>query len=115
MPFQWVNLESEEHLNQLFAECRETASALLLLKHSTRCAFSSMAKSRLEREPSQNVKYVILDILKNRDLSRIIEERWKVKHESPQSFLFFKDKLMDVKSHMAISASDLNNKAGELV
>ena len=79
----------------------------LILKHSYRCGLSSMAKSRIERLPDPRLDYYVIDVVNNRDISRKLSEFTGVQHESPQAFLFEGARLIEVKSHMAISPAEV--------
>jgi bacillithiol system protein YtxJ len=62
---------------------------VVIFKHSPRCPLSRSARSevgRLEQE-RPDVPIFVVDVLRNPDLSKTIEERTGVKHESPQSIV----------------------------
>jgi len=79
---------------------------IMLFKHSTRCAISIMAKSRLERNWSKTenkVQPYYLDLLNFRDVSGYIAEKWLLKHESPQALIISKGELTFHISHEGIT------------
>ncbi|MCA1752215.1 MAG: bacillithiol system redox-active protein YtxJ [Flavobacteriales bacterium] len=86
----------------------------LVLKHSTRCALSSMAKSRLEKKKDDRLTYFIVDVIKNRDISDLLASRSGVRHESPQAFLIHGGKVIEVKSHLAINAAEFSKSVDSL-
>ncbi len=85
---------------------------VLIFKHSTRCALSSMVKNRLERNPNSHIQYFLVDVISNRSLSNHLSVDTGIQHESPQSFLYSNGKLIDVKSHSAIDPSELARRIG---
>lgn len=61
-----------------------------IFKHSTRCALSSMAKSRLERGwdlNDEDIDMYYLDLLNYRDISNEIASFFSIEHQSPQLIL----------------------------
>jgi bacillithiol system protein YtxJ len=86
------------------------AKPSLIFKHSTRCPISAMAFSRVKsgldkvRDVS-NVYY--LDIIKLRDISNEVAQRFEVTHESPQVLLIRNGKCIYHTSHNAISPSGI--------
>lgn len=59
---------------------------VLIFKHSTRCGISSMVLKQFEKkfEPDENSALYFLDLLRHRDISNAVSERFKVTHQSPQ-------------------------------
>lgn len=79
-----------------------------IFKHSTRCSTSSMVLNRIERDfdiPAEELDIYFLDLIKFREVSDDIADRWKVKHESPQLLIIENDEVIHHSSHMAISMS----------
>lgn len=103
----WTKIESLDELRDAIIRVDADRPFNLILKHSTRCAISSMAKNRLERSPNSRVNYYIIDIIAYRALSNALSDETGVRHESPQSFLFANSALLDVKSHMAIDPGEI--------
>lgn len=79
----WTTLSSIAQLDELAA----SGKAFAVLKHSTRCSVSSMAKRNLEFDfdtaPAESTIYY-LDLIALREISNYIAENWQVVHESPQ-------------------------------
>ena len=105
----WNNLTTPEQLDLIDAESEK--HAVLIYKHSTRCGICSTALGRLERKFSQTdadrLKPYYLDVLKFREVSNAVAERYGVTHESPQALVIFKGKCILVKNHLEISYEDL--------
>ncbi len=84
----------------------ESASPVLIFKHSTRCSISLMAWDRLKRGWNENVEELpvyYLDLLNYRNISAEIAERFNVQHESPQALLISNGRCIWEASHNAIS------------
>ncbi len=105
----WTNIDNAEMLHEA-SHGLATQNYSIILKHSSRCAISTMAKSRLERNPDPQIKYYLLDVIRHRDLSNLLADETGVKHESPQSFLFVSHTLADVKSHFGIDPSEISRR-----
>jgi bacillithiol system protein YtxJ len=81
----WVSLTSIQELDDLVANTKD--QPLILFKHSTRCSISAMALSRLESDwdiPLEQGIPVFLNLIKYRDVSNYIADKFNVFHESPQ-------------------------------
>jgi len=88
----------------------------LIFKHSTRCSISSMAKNRLERSEAPSlVEFYYLDLIKFRSISKQIEERFHVKHESPQVLLIRNGECIYEESHNGISMDEIIEQSGKEV
>lgn len=59
---------------------------VLIFKHSTRCGISSMVLRQFEKtfQPDEHSVLYFLDLLRHRDISNAIAERFNVTHQSPQ-------------------------------
>jgi len=83
----------------------------LIFKHSTRCAISSTALSRLERnwkdEEVTPLKMYYLDLLSHRNVSQHIAESFDVEHESPQLLIVKEGNPILVRSHLAIAYDEI--------
>jgi bacillithiol system protein YtxJ len=105
----WKSLTEEHQLadiSQLSAERPQ-----MIFKHSTRCSISLMAKSRLERNlPPEGVDFYLLDLLKFRNLSNLIAERYNVHHESPQILIIKNGACVYDESHNAIEMSEIEEQ-----
>ena len=83
---KWTALTSIEDLENIVSQ----DNYAIIFKHSTRCPVSSMAKKTFEFESTlipEGTPVYLLDLIKHRDLSNKIAEKWQVKHESPQVLL----------------------------
>ena len=79
-----IALEDIEQLNQIDSTGKKT----VIFKHSTACPISSMMLKSFEKglknTDTDNVDYFYLDIFCYRHISNEIEQRFEVRHESPQ-------------------------------
>jgi bacillithiol system protein YtxJ len=109
----WKNLEHLTALEEL-----DTASfthPILILKHSTRCSISDVAKARLDREDNLNgVDFIYLDLIKHRDISNALAEKYNVHHESPQVLLIYKGECVYDESHIGISMAEIKEQVASL-
>lgn len=106
----WIDLTDEQQLNRLKELSRQRAQ--LIFKHSTRCAISSMAKSRLERStPPDGIDFYFLDLVKHRQLSNKIAADFAVYHESPQILLIKNGECIYDESHSGIQMDEIAEQA----
>ncbi len=81
---------------------------IIIFKHSYRCSISSMALNRIEsihQEITQKANFILVDVIKQRDLSLQISEYFDIKHESPQIIFYDKNEVQFTDSHMNIDSS----------
>jgi len=83
----------------------------LILKHSTRCSISDMAKNRLELywNDDLNIEPFYLDILSFREVSNAVAMIFDVKHESPQILLIKNGNCVYHASHNQIDFNTLKS------
>jgi len=106
----WINLTDDQQL----ATIREESNTrpVVIFKHSTRCAISSMAKNRLERsvQPEQ-IDFYYLDLIRHRGISNKIAEDFQVHHESPQILLIKNGECIYEESHNGIDMDEIAKMA----
>ena len=105
----WISLTD---LNQL-EEIRENSknSPIMIFKHSRACSTSTMVINRLERnwqhEEMQHVQTYFLDLLSYRQISNVIAEQYKIRHESPQVLIIRDGNAVYAGSHFEIDYPSL--------
>ena len=105
----WKILTAENQLDEIKQRSQETPQ--VIFKHSTRCATSSVAKSRLERAATpEKVDFYYLDLIKYRSISNKIESEFMVYHESPQVLLIKKGECVYDESHSGISMNEIEEQ-----
>ena len=80
---------------------------VLIFKHSTRCATSSVALDRMERNwkvSDEQIPSYYLDLLRHRDISNGIAATYDVVHESPQVLVIKNGECIYSASHNSISS-----------
>lgn len=103
----WKPLTQQNEIEEI--DKQSEATPILIFKHSTRCAISSAALSRIEREWKNDVLIVpyYLDLLAYRNVSNALAEKYNVEHQSPQVLLISKGKCIYNQSHTGIRFSEL--------
>ena len=105
----WTHLTSIAQLDELIT-LSET-STVLILKHSNRCHICHMVLDRLERHWKENddEKMIpfFLDVIRHRDVSNAIAERFGVRHESPQVLLIRNGKCIYSATHSEINYAEI--------
>lgn len=103
---KWIALTDELQL----AGIKEGSKyqPVVIFKHSTRCAASTMAMNRLERAAlPEQITFYFLDILRYRPVSNKIAEDFHVHHESPQVLLIKNGECTYEESHNGINMQDI--------
>jgi bacillithiol system protein YtxJ len=111
----WLSFNSSATLDSIMQE--SDRQAVIIFKHSTRCATSAMVKDRLERQWTDaliQVPTYYLDLIQFRSISNDIANTLNVTHESPQILILFKRNCIYDASHSAISAKSITQTLKEL-
>ena len=85
---------------------------LLVLKHSTACPISGMARREVENylEDHPEAVAVLLVVQQQRALSDQIAARFNVRHETPQLLVIEDGRAWYVRSHFNINREELERK-----
>ena len=76
---------------------------VLIFKHSTRCGMSTMILKRFDNKISNlSTPYYFLDILKHRPLSNLIQDKFDIRHQSPQLLVIKNGKVTAHDSHYGV-------------
>lgn len=105
----WEKLESSDQFRGLVKESAENPLELIaVFKHSTRCPVSSMVKMQLQskwEKKNPNTKVYLLNLIKYRSISDLIEEDLDVVHQSPQLIVLKGGEVVYHASHSAIDSN----------
>ena len=102
----WKDLNAEEQLQEIMNN--SFATPQIIFKHSTRCSISSMAKNRLDKaEKPTNTEFYYLDLIKFRNISNAIADKFKVFHASPQVLVIKNGSCVYDESHSGITVPDI--------
>jgi len=96
----WEDITSAAQLDGI--EQTSFKHPVVIFKHSTRCSTSMFSWNRIKALPAndqQGTAFYFLDLLQHRDISNLIAEKWKVKHESPQVLVISEGKVQAHASH----------------
>ncbi len=108
----WTTLDHSFDVDAIIEKSHQVPC--LILKHSTTCPISSLAKNRLEKQwdlEEGSVAAYYLDLLRHRDISNYIAETFDVRHESPQILLIKNGKCVHHASHLDIRVDELRQPA----
>lgn len=105
---EWNRLDDPELLEQIQQESHQ--QPVLLFKHSTRCPVSATALHRVETRwdfAPEEVKPYLVDVIRQRNISQEIAQRFGVRHESPQALLVHEGEVIYHNSHLSIRVAEL--------
>lgn len=108
----WIATQSLHDVEAIIERSRQVPC--LILKHSTTCPISSLAKYRLEKQwdlPEGTVEPYYLDLLRHRDVSNYIASAFEVRHESPQILLIKDGVCVHQASHLDIRVDEVRQTA----
>ena len=99
--FKWEELQNTEQLEEIIR--LSNTKPALIFKHSTRCGISRGVLKAFEKQFKDiDAHFYYLDLLKHRDISNAIAERFDVVHQSPQLLVLKNGKLVTHDSHYNI-------------
>jgi bacillithiol system protein YtxJ len=109
---KWIPLLNEQQLEEI--KIKSSQNPQIIFKHSSRCAVSSMARNRLDRdEAPEGVDFYFLDIFNYRGISNKIASDFKVRHQSPQILVIRNGSCVYDESHSGIDMEDIIARASE--
>jgi bacillithiol system protein YtxJ len=102
-----IALRQDRDLEQLLE--RSKTNPVLIFKHSTQCPISAHSYKEFMTfaESSGDLDCGVVLVIENRRLSDTIEERLKVRHESPQAIVVIGGRASWHASHWSITADSL--------
>ena len=108
---KWTPLTELSQLDEV--DSLSAQKPVLIFKHSTRCNISGAALGRLERawtaaDDTAHTAY-FLDLLKHRNISNAIADRYGVEHESPQALVIRNGECVEQSAHFGITYNELHS------
>ncbi len=105
---EWLHLEEMGQIDEILTASQSRTQ--MIFKHSTRCGVSGMVRSQLDGNWTHAGKITPwhLDLLRNRNISNEVAERFGVQHESPQIILISKGQVTKAVSHTPLSKDELD-------
>ena len=107
----WTALTEIKQLEEIVAESAEIP--VIIFKHSTHCGISRMALRGFEADYNygeNEIKPYFLDLLRYRDVSNAVAEKFRVTHQSPQILVIKNGESIFDTSHGDINVEALRNK-----
>ena len=107
----WVLLTELSQLDEIKEESKD--KPVMILKHSTRCSVSLMAKNGLDRSwdiEDNQLKTYYLDLLKYRPISNEIAATFDIHHQSPQVLIIKEGKCIYTATHSEIDSREIANQ-----
>jgi bacillithiol system protein YtxJ len=104
----WNHLGSPQEIDALAERSQQVPC--LIFKHSTRCSISSLVQYRLEEQwdiPADHLELYFLDLIRFRETSNYIVERFSEPHESPQVLLIYRGECILESSHLDIDVAEI--------
>jgi len=104
----WVALTEMSQLDEIIEESKTIP--VMILKHSTRCSISLMAKNGLDKSwdiDHDKLKTYYLDLLKFRPISNQLAETFNIHHQSPQILIIKDGKCEYSATHSAIDTRSI--------
>lgn len=95
----FVTLDSIEKLDELFEKSKE--KPVVIFKHSLTCPISTDASTQMSIV-NEEVNLVIVQV--SRNISKEIEQRTNIRHESPQLIILKDEKPIFSASHYSVTA-----------
>lgn len=103
----WIQLASLDQLETITENSRDKPQ--VIYKHSSTCGISRMVLNMFTEsyDMDLDIDLYFLTIQSHRDVSNDIEDKFGVRHESPQLLIIKNEEVVFHTSHGAISDTDL--------
>lgn len=104
----WIALDKIDQLDDILEKSENVIQ--LIFKHSTRCGISRMVINQFKKDyplSEKEADLYYLDLLKFRDVSDAVANKFQVMHESPQLIILNNGKVIIHKSHGSINNLNL--------
>lgn len=114
---KFVDLTEKGQVEDIVKISGETPLGALIFKHSTRCPISSMAYQRFLRNwkmDQARLPVFYLDLIRYRQVSDEVSQRFQVGHESPQVLLIRNGECVYHASHNAISPAAIEEEVADV-
>lgn len=108
----WIKIDSIDKLNEL--KKFSIDKNILIFKYSPNCGVSYVVRNLLEREWNEgemNMKTYLLDVISDKQISKLIESEFGIEHESPQVLILNKSKPVFSASHGKVIFSEIRKFA----
>jgi bacillithiol system protein YtxJ len=113
----WVEITDTDAIERIIHQSNRQPQ--IIFKHSTRCGTSSRAYKELDNITddlaSLQVEINYLDVIKSRNVSRMMADQLGVKHQSPQIILVQNNRVVWHASHYEITAGKIIEKTKEAI
>ncbi|NDV16602.1 bacillithiol system redox-active protein YtxJ [Muricauda sp. TY007] len=102
----WIQLESMDQLEAVAENSKDKPQ--VIYKHSSTCGISRMVLNMFSEsyDMDLDIELYFLTIQNHRDVSNAIEDKFGVRHESPQLLVIKNGEVVFHTSHGAISDTD---------
>ncbi len=102
----WIQLESMDQLDAIAENSKNKTQ--VVYKHSSTCGISRMVLNMFSEgyDTDLDIDLYFLTIQNHRDVSNAIEDRFGVRHESPQLLVIKNSEVVFHTSHGAIADTD---------
>jgi bacillithiol system protein YtxJ len=111
----WISFDHPEQLNSIVQDSSVDDTVSVIFKHSTRCGISSMVKRGLEREwdLGANYKAYHLNLIRDRQISNLVEQEFSIRHESPQVIVLKNGEVIHHASHSNIRVESIKKSVAQ--
>lgn len=105
---RWYLIRTTQELDDVISASGEKSQ--VIFKHSNSCGVSFFAKKNLDSmtpEETSEADLYMIDVLRNRDVSYYLADKFQIRHESPQAFVIKNKKVVWSGSHNSVTSENL--------
>lgn len=106
--FEWEELTSTEEVDEILLASNENIQ--VIYKHSRTCGICYISRSSLEKmteETRHSIDLYMVDVIRDRPISKYIAEKVGVRHESPQMLIIKDGEVVWHGSHYKVKLANL--------
>lgn len=105
---RWYEIRTTQEMDNVILASSERPQ--VILKHSNSCGVSFFAKQNLDSIPSEQLSKAdlyIIDVIRHRDVSYYLADKFNIRHESPQVFVIKDKQVLWSGSHGRVNADNV--------
>lgn len=105
---RWYEIRTTQEMDNVILASSERSQ--VILKHSNSCGVSFFAKQNLDTIPSEQLSEAdlyIIDVIRHRDVSYYLADKFNIRHESPQVFVIRDKQVVWNGSHGRVNADNV--------
>lgn len=111
--FEWDEITSTEEVDEI--HLASNAKIQVIYKHSRSCGVCYISRNSLEKmedDIRESIDLYMVDVIRDRPISKYISEKYGIRHESPQMLIIKEGEVIWHGSHYKVKLDNLLKQVG---